>query len=54
MTRRLTAALAVAAMAALVAADLIGTRPNPYQAPSILALGSGAASDGGFCGALPD
>ena len=54
MTRRTTAALAVALMAALVAADLLAVRPNPYQAPPIIALGSGAASSGGFCGALPD
>ena len=54
MTRRVTATLAVALVAALVAADLLGARPNPYRAPAILALGSGSASAGGFCGALPD
>ena len=54
MTRRVTAALAMALVAALVLADFAVTRPNPYRAPPILAVGSGAASAGGFCGALPD
>ena len=54
MTRRVTAALAMALLAALVALDLLAARPNPYRAPPIVALGSGAASAGGFCGALPD
>lgn len=54
MTRRITAAFAMVLLAGLVMADLSVTQPNPYQAPPIVALGSGAASEGGFCGALPD
>lgn len=54
MTRRATAVLAMVLVTGLVLADLIATRPNPYRAPPILAVGSGAASAGGFCGALPD
>lgn len=54
-TRRLTATLALALTGALVAADLLAVRPNPYRAPSIVALGSGASGGGGgFCGSLPD
>lgn len=54
MTRRATAAAALALLTGLVVADLFVTRPNPYQAPPIFAIGSGAVSSGGFCGALPD
>jgi hypothetical protein len=54
MTRRLTATIAMAMLIAVVAADLYITLPNPYQQPAVFALGSGAASVGGFCGALPN
>ncbi|WP_192841329.1 hypothetical protein [Falsirhodobacter sp. alg1] len=54
MTRRMTAFLAVAGLAAMVALDVAGAPPNPYQAPPMLALGSGVAASGGFCGALPN
>lgn len=54
MTRRFTALLAVAGIAILVGLDVSATPPNPYKAPFVLALGSGAAPSGGFCGALPD
>ncbi|WP_193989083.1 MULTISPECIES: hypothetical protein [Roseobacteraceae] len=54
MTRSLTAALALTFVAALLAFDLASTPPNPYQAPALLAFGSGAVASGGFCGALPD
>ncbi len=54
MTRHLTAALAVAFIAAIVLADLLGGAvPNPYRAPAAVALGSGLASAGGHCAALP-
>ena len=54
MTRRAPAAVALALLAALVALDYARSPPNPYRAPSIVAIGSGAPSAGGFCGALPD
>ena len=54
MIRRVPALLAVSMLVLLVALDYVANPPNPYRAPSIVALGSGAASAGGFCGALPD
>lgn len=51
MTRRTTVALALGFLAALLAFDLAATDLNPYAAPRLLALGSGAAPAGGFCGA---
>ena len=54
MTRRLPALLVVATLLAMIALDFAAAPPNPYRAPANLALGSGAASSGGFCGALPD
>ena len=54
MTRRITAGIAMAILVLLVSADLISAPPNPYQQPAVFALGSGAASSGGFCGALPE
>jgi len=54
LTRRTPARLAVFLLMLLVVVDYAANSPNPYRAPSILALGSGAASAGGFCGALPD
>ncbi|MEI4472815.1 hypothetical protein [Frigidibacter sp. MR17.24] len=53
MTRRLTAGIAIAALAVLVGLDLAASPPNPWQAPPAFALGSGQAASGGFCGALP-
>lgn len=54
MTRHLTAGLALAFVAAIVLADLAaGAGLNPYRAPVALALGSGQASSGGHCAALP-
>ncbi|EAV42022.1 hypothetical protein SIAM614_25422 [Roseibium aggregatum IAM 12614] len=38
----------------MIALDASATPPNPYKAPKLLALGSGTAPSGGFCGALPD
>jgi hypothetical protein len=37
----------------VLAADFITAPPNPFAAPSLISLGSGVISDGGFCGALP-
>ncbi|WP_226623422.1 hypothetical protein [Alloyangia pacifica] len=54
MTRSFTAALALAFLAALLVFDLATTPPNPYQAPALLAFGSGSIASGGFCGALPN
>ncbi|MEO9525987.1 hypothetical protein [Roseibium sp.] len=54
MTRLVTATIAVLGIAALIALDASATPPNPYKAPPLLALGSGTAPSGGFCGALPD
>jgi len=54
MTRHFTASLAILAVVAMIGADLMISPPNPYQAPSLFALGSGQASAGGFCGALPN
>ncbi len=54
MTRSFTASLALAFVTALLDFDLVKNPPNPYQAPAILAFGSGTVASGGFCGALPD
>lgn len=51
MTRRTTATIACMMLAALIAFDLATSRLNPYDAPALFALGSGAAPVGGFCGA---
>lgn len=53
MTRHLVAAVCLAGLAVVVAVDLSAVTPNPYHAPAMLALGSGQAAAGGFCGALP-
>jgi hypothetical protein len=54
MTRLVIALVAVSSMVLLIGLDAAATPPNPYKAPKLLALGSGAAPSGGFCGALPD
>ncbi|GAB4510983.1 MAG: hypothetical protein Tsb0019_05970 [Roseibium sp.] len=54
MTRLVIALVTVSAVALLIGLDAAATPPNPYKAPTLLALGSGAAPTGGFCGALPD
>jgi hypothetical protein len=54
MTRRLTMAAVATLMGALVGWDLATSAPlNPFKAPPVLALGSGQASQGGHCAALP-
>ncbi|MBE3637329.1 hypothetical protein [Mangrovicoccus algicola] len=54
MTRAVPACLALGLLGVIVALDLAAAPPNPYRAPAAFALGSGTASAGGFCGALPD
>lgn len=53
MTRRFTAGAALLLLAALLAFDHATSDLNPYKAPPVLALGSGVAATGGFCGAMP-
>lgn len=53
MTRRAVATIACAMLAALIGFDLATAPPDPYDAPALFALGSGAAPAGGFCGAPP-
>lgn len=53
-TRRLTAFAALALLAGVLLLDRAVSAPlNPYQAPPIVAFGSGVASDGAHCAALP-
>jgi hypothetical protein len=54
MTRLFNGALAMAGLVLIVGLDTLRSPPNPYQAPPMLALGSGLSTSGGFCGALPD
>ncbi|WP_170167150.1 hypothetical protein [Paracoccus methylarcula] len=54
MTRTVTASAAIAFLAALLVFDQASADLNPYKAPPAFALGSGQASSGGFCGALPE
>ena len=54
MTRRVTMLGAAAMIAALIALDLAASAPpDPFGAPPLLALGSGQASAGAHCAALP-
>lgn len=54
MTRRATASAALALVAGLLALDFAESEPlNPYRAPPLIALGSGQASGGAHCAALP-
>ena len=54
MTRLLPASITLAGVFGIVLLDWVVTPANPYQAPPILALGSGLTTSGGFCGALPN
>ena len=54
MTRSVTAAIALALVAAVLALDFATADLNPFEAPPIVALGSGLAGGGAFCGELPD
>ena len=53
MTRHVTAGAAILFVALLLVFDHATATLNPYQAPPLLALGSGVEASGGFCGALP-
>jgi len=53
-TRRLTAALALALLAGVLALDAVqGAPPDPFAAPPPFALGSGQAAGGAHCAAPP-
>lgn len=54
MTRKVTAFAALVLVTFVIVLDTQATPPNPFAAPPALALGSGLAPSGGFCGALPD
>ncbi len=54
MSRRIIALTALALVLLVIGLDITASPPNPYTAPSVFALGSGATPSGGFCGALPD
>ncbi|SDE39713.1 hypothetical protein [Limimaricola pyoseonensis] len=52
MTRKPIAFGVLGLVAALIAADLAGSEPlNPYQAPPLMAYGSGLAATGAHCAA---
>jgi hypothetical protein len=54
MTRRVTMVAVAAMVTALIALDLAASAPpNPFKAPPVFALGSGQASGGAHCAALP-
>jgi hypothetical protein len=54
MTRRVTMAAVALMLAGLIAFDLAASAPvNPFKAPPLFALGSGQASGGAHCAALP-
>ncbi len=54
MSRRIVALGVVGALLLVVAGDLwAGGTLNPYQAPPLMALGSGQAAGGAHCAALP-
>ncbi|MEF2552288.1 hypothetical protein VQ042_13075 [Aurantimonas sp. A2-1-M11] len=54
MTRLVTMAATALLVVTLLAFDLTASAPiNPFQAPPILALGSGQAAGGAHCAALP-
>ena len=53
-TRWLTGLMALALVGAVIGGDLAGGAvPNPYKAPQLLALGSGAPPGGALCAAPP-
>lgn len=53
-TRRLTAAALLVLILAILALDMTTSTPlDPFRAPPALALGSGQASGGAHCAALP-
>lgn len=53
-TRRLTACAALGLIAVVALTDLATSAPlNPFRAPPAIAFGSGQASSGAHCAALP-
>lgn len=54
MTRAVTAFVALALLGGLLAFDAATSDLNPYQAPPLIALGSGSAAGGAHCAALPE
>jgi hypothetical protein len=53
-TRRLTGLAALALVAAVLLLDRAVSEPlNPFQAPPVIAFGSGQVSTGAHCAALP-
>ena len=53
MTRKLAAGITGALLFLLLAFDLATADLNPFNAPPAIALGSGVAGGGAFCGELP-
>ncbi len=54
MTRRTIAVATLLMVGALIAADLMTSRPlDPFKAPPMLAFGSGAPASGAHCASLP-
>jgi len=54
MTRRATMLAVAALVGGIIVFDLAASAaPNPFRAPPLLALGSGQASGGAHCAALP-
>ena len=54
MTRLPVAIAALLLLGGMVAADLAGSQPlNPWRAPPLFALGSGAPAAGAHCASLP-
>lgn len=52
--RRTVAALIMGALGLGIAIDLAASEPlNPFRSPPLLALGSGQASGGAHCSAVP-
>lgn len=53
-SRYLIAAAMLLFIAGLMLLDMVtSTAPNPFQAPPMVALGSGQASGGAHCASLP-
>lgn len=53
MTRKLTFGLTFVLLMGLFVFDLATATLDPYAAPAAIALGSGVASSGAHCAALP-
>lgn len=53
MTRKVTTGVTGALLFLLLVFDLATAELNPFNAPPAVALGSGVAGGGAFCGELP-